>query len=90
MISKQTFKALLNWLPVSDRTISARFSSKVRNSTIIECYAPTEPADDNEKDEFYSRLNAVYGSTPRGDIVIVMGDLNVKVGWGNSGAWNML
>ena len=85
MISKQTFKALLNWQPVSDRIISARFSSKVRNITIIQCYAPTELADDNEKDEFYSRLNAVYGSTPRGDIVIVMGDLNAKVGVGNSG-----
>ena len=36
-------------------------------------------------DEFYSRLNAAYGSTPRGDIVFVMGDLNAKVGLGNSG-----
>ena len=62
MISKKTFKALLNWQPVSDRIISARFSSKVRNFTIIQCYAPTELADDNEKDEFYSRLNAAYGA----------------------------
>ena len=50
----------------------------------MQCYAPTQLPDDNEKDEFYSRLNAVYGSTPRGDIVIVMGDLNAKVGVGNS------
>ena len=42
-------------------------------------------SDDKEKDEFYSRLNAVYESTPRGDIVVVMGDLNDKVGVGNSG-----
>ena len=35
-------------------------------------------------DEFYSRLNAAYGSTPRGDIVIVMGDLNAKADVGNS------
>ena len=44
-----------------------------------------ELSDNNEKDEFYSRLNAVYGSTPRGDIVIAMGDLNAKVGVGNLG-----
>ena len=35
--------------------------------------------------DFYSRLNAGYGSTPRGDIVIVMGVLNAKVGLNNSG-----
>ena len=52
MISNKTYEALLNWQPVYDRIISARFSSKVRNITIIQCYAPTELADDNEKDEF--------------------------------------
>ena len=31
------------------------------------------------------KKNAVYGSTPRGDIVIVMGDFNAKVSVGNSG-----
>ena len=84
MISNKTYEALQIRQPVSDRIISARFSSKVRNITIIQSYAPTELADDNEKDKFYSRLNAVYGSTSRGDIVIVMGDLNAKVGVGNS------
>ena len=84
MISNETYAALLNWQPVSDRIISARFSSKVRNISIIKCYFPSELADDNVKDEFYSRQNAVYGSTPRGQIVIVMGDLNAKVGVGNS------
>ena len=36
-------------------------------------------------DEFHSRLNAVYRSRSRGDIVIVMSDLNAKVDLGNSG-----
>ena len=66
------------------------FCSKVSNISIIQCYAPTELADDNEKDEFYSRLNTVDGSTPRGDIVIVMGDLNAYLGVGNSGVENVL
>ena len=52
IISNKAYEALLNWQPVYDRIISARFSSKVRNITIIQCYAPTELADDNEKDEF--------------------------------------
>ena len=36
-------------------------------------------------DEFYRRLNGVYGSTSREAIVIVMGELNTKVGLDNSG-----
>ena len=51
----------------------------------MQYYALTELADDNEKNQFYSRLNAVYGSTPPGDIVIIIGHLNAKVGVGNSG-----
>ena len=60
MISNKTYETLLNWQPVSNRIISARFSSKVRNISTIQCYAPTELAVDNEKDEFYCRLNAVF------------------------------
>ena len=67
------------WQPVSDRISSARFSSKLRNINIIQFYIPTELAEDNEKDECYSRLSAVYVSTPRGNIEIVMGDPNAKV-----------
>ena len=70
MISNKTYEALLNWQPVCERIISARFSSKVRNITIIQYYAPTELADDNEKDEFYRRLNAVYGITSRGEFLV--------------------
>ena len=87
MVSNKTYEALLNWQPVFDRIISARFRSKVRNITIIQSYALTLLADDNEKDEFYSSLNAVYGSTVRGDIVFVMGDFNAKIGFGNSGIY---
>ena len=50
----------------------------------MQYYAPTEPAADNDKDELYSRLNAVYGNTPRENIVIVMSDLKAKVDVGNS------
>ena len=39
-------------------------------------------ASDQERDKLYSRINAVYRNSPRADtrIVIVMGDLNARVG----------
>lgn len=80
LITPQTRQSIISWQPVSDRIISARFQSKMRNITIIQCYAPTENATQEKKDDFYNQLTAVYNNTPRGDIIIVMGDLNAKVG----------
>ena len=58
--------------------ITAKFQSKVRNITLIQCYAPTEKSSVNAKDDFYNLFAATY--IPHGDIIVVMGELNVKVG----------
>ena len=44
------------------------------------CYVPTEKSSVNAKDDFYNLLAATYNRAPHGDIIVVMGDLSVKVG----------
>lgn len=83
VLSPTANKALLHYAVVSDRIISARFNSKFRNISVIQCYAPTEPDDDATKDNFYSQLEAVLHSIPGGDIKILLGDFNAKVGSDN-------
>ena len=46
-------------------------------------YAPTNESTDDEKDDFYDQLQATFGTCNRHDVVIVMGDLNAKVGEDN-------
>ena len=41
LLSKDAAKSLIEWEPVSERIITARFTSKGRNITIIHCCAPT-------------------------------------------------
>ena len=53
MLTKKATRALLEWNPVSSRIISARFETKFQKTTIIQVYAPTNNADENEKDEYY-------------------------------------
>ncbi|KAL6491468.1 hypothetical protein MHYP_G00018130 [Metynnis hypsauchen] len=65
--------------------MSARFNSKGRKITIIQCYAPTNAAEEEEKEDFYSSLQSLFDQTPRRDMKIVMGDLNAKVGDNNTG-----
>jgi hypothetical protein len=52
MMSKETSKTLMEWHPVNDRIIYARFDSKHIKLSVIQCYSPTNDANDNEKDAF--------------------------------------
>ena len=49
LLSKDAEKSLIEWEPVSERIITARFTSKGRNITIIYCYVPTNSAEFEEK-----------------------------------------
>ncbi|XP_055383684.1 uncharacterized protein LOC129613579 [Condylostylus longicornis] len=80
IIDKSISSSMMSWKAVSDRIILVRFYSRIRKITIIQCYAPTETANDELKDEFYSQLTSVISNIPRTDIIILMGDLNAKIG----------
>ena len=65
--------------------MSTRFNSRYAKLTVIQVYAPTNDADDESKEEFYEQLQREVETTPRHDVLIVIGDLNVKIGEGNEG-----
>ena len=87
LLSKQARDSLIDWEGHGDRIIRATFkSSRQRlNMDIIMVYAPTNEADEEAKETFYDRLAAVIDGRPRRNIVIVMGDLNAKIGEDNEG-----
>jgi hypothetical protein len=71
------------WNPVSERIITALVKTKYRKMTIVQCYAPTEDGEPDEKESFYSLLDKTVVSLHRSDIVLMMGDFNAKVGCNN-------
>ena len=48
--------------------------------SIIQVYAPTRASSEEEIEDFYSDLEDAHKKCGNQDIVIVMGDLNAKVG----------
>jgi exonuclease III len=68
--------SILDWQPVSSLIIKTRFKSKARNISIIHVYAPTEDAELDTKEAFYSQLTATIKDIKKKDVTIVMGDLN--------------
>ena len=75
----------MEWKPVNDRLMKVRFNSKFAKLTIIACYAPTEEAEEEEKDELYEQLEEEIRTTPRHDVLMVIEDLNAKVREDNTG-----
>ena len=84
LMTPEATQALLSWEPVSPRILTARFNSKGRRVTIIQCYAPTNVADIEDKVHFYEQVQSVMDRVPARDMKILMGDLNAKVGTDNT------
>ena len=80
IMNKMASKALIEWKPISERMIRARFDSKYCKATIIQVYAPTNEKDDDVKADFYNVLNSEIQKTPKHDMLMVIGDFNAKVG----------
>lgn len=88
VLSKTAAQALVGWKPISDRIITARFQSRHAKITVIQVYAPTNEADDEEKDAFYDQLQDTIAVIPNHDIKILLGDMNAQLssdrqGWEN-------
>ena len=71
-------------MPISKRIITAQFYSKYKKLTVVQIYAPTNDAMNEEKDEFYNQLQDIVSSCNRNDMFVVMGGLNAKVGNNNT------
>ncbi len=65
---------------INDRLAVVRMDVTPHVMSIIQAYAPTSAAPDEEMDEFYGALEETLASIPRSDVTIVMGDFNAKVG----------
>ena len=84
IVSNDLQKSVVGFLPVSDRVALLQIKASPCSITFIQVYAPTSAADDVEMDRFYNDVNECVKAAKH-DVVILMGDLNAKVGAGRVG-----
>jgi hypothetical protein len=79
-VAGNLIESVLEWRPISDRVAYLRIDTKPVATSLITAYAPTNAADDIDKDEFYDALGAAMVNIPAGDVLMVLGDFNAQLG----------
>jgi len=57
-----------------------RIKGKFYNTKIVNIYAPTESANEEQKEQFYEDLNRCCDQIPKHDALLILGDFNAKIG----------
>ena len=64
----------------NDRMISVHFQGKSFNVTVIQVYASSSNAEEDEVEWLYEDLQDLLELTPKKDVLFIIGDWNAKVG----------
>ena len=78
-MNKERARSMIEWEPVNERLIRARFNSHYAKTTVIQCYTPTNDAENDIKEALLAQIN----KTPQHDVLLI-GDQNAKVGSNSS------
>ena len=81
LLSPAAARVLESYECISYRLLTARvnLNRRITLMTIV-CYAPTELAEAEEKDQFYQSFEDVLQSAQAHDLEVVIGDFNARVG----------
>ena len=78
-VNKRVQNAVFGCNLQKDRMISVHFQGKPFNITVIQVYAPTRNAEEDEVEWFYEDLQDLLELTPKKDVLFIIGDWNAKV-----------
>jgi hypothetical protein len=84
MLTQKAFKAMMEWNQVNESLVIARFLSKFIKISVIQIYAPTNEATDDEKSKQIEQIQSIIETIPKHDILLMMGDMQAKIGKDNT------
>ena len=85
LLDKESAKCVERYWQLSERVMLVKIKGKPFNLSIIVVYAPTSDSDEADIDRFYDQLEKAKSQCKSQEVVLVIGDLNAKVGHGAEG-----
>ena len=73
-------RCVVEWKEVSSRLMWARVKIEIESWVYISAYGPGSEKSEVEIEEFWNELSECVGSFGRNEFVVVLGDLNARVG----------
>ena len=80
MLGKSVVSSVIGYWAISDRVLLVKIRGNPFNICIIQVYAPTSQHDEDSVNRFYDEVTKAKEQCKQHDIVLVMGDLNARVG----------
>lgn len=80
VVHQKLQQCIKSWKEINERIISLELKKNGHEIVIVGVYAPTDDADCDIKDTFYRKLTEVLNDIPPRKELILMGDLNARVG----------
>ena len=74
MVNERVHNAILGCNLKNDRMISFHFQGKPFNITVIQVYARTSNAEEDEVERFYEDLQDLLELTPKKDVLFIIGE----------------
>ncbi|XP_047985756.1 craniofacial development protein 2-like [Leguminivora glycinivorella] len=85
LIKKEMSKFVTNFVPYSDRCMLLQFNAKPFNLSVLQVYAPTARSTNDKIESFYKEVEELIQSINSQDMIIILGDMNAKIGRGAVG-----
>ena len=82
ILDEEISKCVKAYWSVSSRVLLVKIQAKPFDLNVIQVYAPTGDHTEDEVEEFYEDLNKARKMCKSQEVVMVIGDLNAKVGKG--------
>ena len=80
LLSEEIRGCVIEWREVSPRLMWVRLKFGQENWVIVSAYGPGSERDVNERDQFWNELTDCVNNFKDNNNVVVMGDLNARVG----------
>ena len=88
ILDRERARCVLGYWPLKDRILLVKIQGRPFNISVIVVHAPASDCNEEEIDMFYDNFNTAKAQCKSQEIIIVMGDLNAKVG--SEGGSNMV